>query len=115
MATEGLKAASALATQVTTLSSAMLGFTVTFVDKFRKGPNDIAAVSAELQGAWACYILAVVFAVWTLMAVTGSLDVLDHGREVNAKRTNVRVPSFLMLAAFLAGLVLTALAGAMIV
>jgi len=76
---EGLKAQADIAKQMITLCSGAVGFTVTFVDKFTaNSPGHPAKIPLSLYIAWALFGLDIIFALWTLMAITGTLDVLDR-------------------------------------
>ena len=110
---EGLKATADLAKQIITLGSALITATVTFADKFRDTATSIPlAPPPTLMWAWGAYLFSAGFAVWTLMAVTGSLNELDRtGTETNGTRANSGIPGALMLVSFLVGLLFTAVAG----
>lgn len=110
---EGLKATADLAKQIITVGSALITATVTFADKFRDTPSSTPlATPTALMLAWGAYLASAAFAVWTLMAVTGSLNELDRtGAETNETRANSGIPGALMLLSFFAGLALTAAAG----
>lgn len=65
-----------IATQLITLSTALLGLTITFtkdlLDRIPSGP-DRKRMGRMLQAAWACHLLAIGGGIWTLMAITGTL------------------------------------------
>jgi hypothetical protein len=76
---DGLKASADIAKQIITLSTGAVAFTVTFLDKFTahdKGP--IHDVPYGLYVAWALFGLTVLLSLWTLMAITGTLDAIDR-------------------------------------
>jgi hypothetical protein len=111
---EGLKAVADLAKQIITLGSALIGVTVTFADKFHAHEEGKTALPPppELIYAWVAYIVSVFFAVFTLMAVAGSMNEIDRtGAEKHPERTNTKVWGFPMLISFVVGLALTAVAG----
>jgi hypothetical protein len=111
MPTEGLKAASTLTGQLITVSSGLLAFTVTFVEKFTPKDAPIAAPTA-LKASWVCFALSIVFGFWTLMALTGTLTQLDRGvAETNPERWNSRIPAIIMFGLFLLGVVFLIAAG----
>jgi hypothetical protein len=113
---EGVKAASALAGQMITLSTGLIALTVTFVKEFR--PPGAAALAAPwpLMVAWACFMLAIVAGLWTQMAVTGSLARQDSdGVPASANAPNVRLPGLLVVCCFVAGIVFTIVSGTMVV
>ena len=90
---EGLKAASTLTGQLITVSSGLLAFTVTFVEKFTPKNTEIMA-PLPLKISWVCFAVSIVLGFWTLMAVTGTLENIDRGTaESNPKRYNIRIPA----------------------
>ena len=110
--TEGLKSAADSAKQVITLSSGVVALTVTFAKEF-KGPGTLT-VLWELKLAWIFYGLTVLFGVWTLLAITGSLSSSDQSNK-GAMGCNVRLPGILMVLSFLSAFGLTIYAGFSIV
>ncbi len=110
-ATEGLKAASTLTGQLITVSAGLLAFTVTFAEKFTPKDHPISVPTA-LKLSWVCFAVDILIGFWTLMAITGTLDVLDHGQaETNPERWNIRIPALIMFAVFLLGIVFLIAAG----
>lgn len=122
---EGLKAALETTKQVITLSTGVIALTVTFLEKIVQ-PNGGSEriVPGPLKASWICFGLAVLLGVWTLMAISGSMNALDrHARQLRLNKhqrravnqladgTNIRIPAFLMLVFFAAGTVLTIAAG----
>jgi hypothetical protein len=75
---EGLKAQADIAKQMITLCAGAVGFTVTFVDKFTANSAGHSKLPLSLYVAWALFGLDIIFALWTLMAITGTLDVMDR-------------------------------------
>ena len=117
---EGLKAAADTTKQIITLSTAVISLTVTFAKEFKTGAN--LSVPITLQISWFFFLFSIIGAIWTLMAITGSLSQIDRGvtqvgstncLDVNA--ANIRIPSLIMLLGFLIGLALTGVAGSSIV
>jgi hypothetical protein len=123
---EGLKAALELTKQIITLSTGVITLTLTFLEKIVQPTAASASrhVPWSLLAAWIFFGLAIVAAVWTLMAVTGSLNALDrkaNGGELNddqqeavrelADSTHLRTPAVIMVLLFLAGIGLTILTG----
>lgn len=113
---EGLKAQADIAKLMITLCSGAVGFTVTFLDKFTtSSQGHPAKIPFSLFIAWALFGLDIVFALWTLMAITGTLNVLDRQnngwellsdreREIasgQCKSEHVARPATCMLFAFL--------------
>ena len=122
---EGLKAALDTTKQIITLSTGVITLTVTFLEKIVQPTGGTSRhVPWTLSVSWICYGLAVAFAVWTLMAITGSLNALDRqsrnlalneaqktATETLADGGNIRIPALLMLAFFAAGTALTIATG----
>jgi hypothetical protein len=122
---EGLKAALETTKQIITLSIGVITLTVTFLEKIVQ-PTAIGArhVPATLKAAWICFGLAIGFAVWTLMAITGSMNSLDRqargltmnedqkrAAEALADGGNIQIPALMMLLLFAAGAALTIATG----
>ena len=122
---EGLKGALETAKQIIALSTGVIALTVTFLEKITQ-PTATAArhVPGTLKVGWICFGLAIGFAVWTLMAITGSMNALDRQArgltmDENQKRAveeltdggNIRIPAWLMLLFFAAGAALTIATG----
>lgn len=127
---EGLKAVADTTKQIIALSTGVIALTVTFFDTFRApaglapGAGALREVPTALVVAWGLLGLATVAGVWTLQAVTGTLDALDRrangqalrphqaaAAEAMAYGTHVRIPALVMDVAFLLGVVLTVVGG----
>jgi hypothetical protein len=120
---EGLKASADIAKLVITLCSGAVAFTVTFLEKFTAHTEGQALhAPLGLYVAWALFGLAILFSLWTLMAITGTLESLD--RQANgwplaeAQRLaaegvggNVKIPALLMLGTFLMAVLAMILTG----
>lgn len=91
-----------LTKQVITLSSGIIAVTISFV-KDIAGPTAPAGAKTLLAVSWGFYILAVIFGVVTLMALTGSLAT---GRT-NITTNNARRPAAIQIASFVLALILT--------
>lgn len=112
---EGLKAAQETTKQIIALSTGVIALTITFLEKIVQPDASIPrSFPWTLKGGWICFGLAILFAMWTLMAITGTLNALDRKelklsldddqtRATNelAHGSNVRIPSMLMLFFFL--------------
>jgi hypothetical protein len=121
---EGLKAAMDTAKQIITLSTGVIALTVTFLEKIVQptasaGPR---VVPHTILSAWVLYGIAIFFAVWTLMALTGTLNALDRRANgltlspeqqsaVDAYGDNVRWPALGMVLCFVIAMALTIAAG----
>lgn len=99
--------------QFTTLSTGMIALTITFSKEFL-GPAATEDRDLALW-AWAAFIASVFFGLWTLLALTGTLEPVSKGGEPPApsiRQPNITIPSALQIITFFAGLVLTVLFGA---
>jgi hypothetical protein len=114
---EGLKSAADTAKQILTLSTAVITLTVTLFDKLVPVPANNAArvVPSQLVVAWIALGISLIAALWTLMAITGSLDGIDdftNGRSSvppsgrAAYAHNVVIPAGVMMLSFLSGIAL---------
>lgn len=122
---EGLKAALEITKQVITLASAIVALTVTFLEKIEQPQAGAARyVPSTLKIAWICFGVATILAMWTLMALTGTLSALDRdSRKLQlsdsqleatqnlADGANIRVPAVLMLLVFASGIILVIASG----
>ena len=92
----GFQFARDLANQLITLSTGILLLTITFMKDVLKiiPPKGVRA----LRIAWAIYLSSVIFGIWTIMALTGTL--LDE-ESCKVIAFNVRFPSTLQIFSFL--------------
>jgi hypothetical protein len=107
---EGLKAAADLAKQIVSLSTGFVALTITFLkDIIEPSANGSRQVSGALVVSWGSFVLAILAALMTLMAVTGSMSALerqagasaaDEKRRLDAFGANVRLPALAMIALF---------------
>ncbi|MEM0947351.1 MAG: hypothetical protein AAGK37_08095 [Pseudomonadota bacterium] len=105
--THGLDAAFDCMKHITTLCTGVIALTVTFAKEFKPAGTDLT-VPFELKTAWAFLVLSLLFSLWSLLAVTGSLNAVDRDPSQNdAMSSNVRIPSFLAILSFLVGIALT--------
>lgn len=114
---EGLKASSEIAKQVIILCTGAVAFTVTFLDKFTVHAKDeMPHLPFSLYVAWALFGLTILFSLWTLMAITGTLASLDRKANgwplTDAQRlategagNNIQRPALLMLGTFLVAVI----------
>ena len=91
-------------TQLITLSTALIGVSIAFVaDVNKSGPT--AADRRWLRRSWIVLLVSVLFGVWALMGLTGTLA----GATVAADSiydSNIRIPTTLQIVTFVAGLAL---------
>jgi hypothetical protein len=96
-----------LAKQLLTLATAIITLTITFAKDFLP-----LAASPETKRwalyAWCAFLLSIICGVWTLMALTGTLDQRPGQTcRVSIRGANVVVPAASQIILFLAGLILT--------
>lgn len=119
---EGLKSAADFAKQLISLSTGVVTITVTFLDKFTPPVGNTKKVPWLLEAAWAGYGITILFGCLTLMAITGTLTLVDrqaNGQQltdadkasIDAYGTNIKTPATGMIISFLLSLALTILAG----
>lgn len=96
--------------QVLTLATAIIALTITFFKDFAGH----ATYSAEvvMGSSWIAYLVSVILGLWTLMALTGTLQPLRSATiELSIQGMNVRLPALLQLLSFLVALILSVCAG----
>jgi hypothetical protein len=95
-----------LVKQVITLSAGIVTVTITFFKDF-VGTGAPHGAKILMAISWMFYVLAVVFGIWTMMALTGSLG----KGQMSIYSWNVRWPTAIHLVCFILGLGLTIGAG----
>lgn len=92
--------------QLITLATGVIALTITFSKDF------LGTVPADAKGfatwAWFAYLFSILCGVWTLLALTGTLE---STAAPSIRGWNVRLPSILQILAFLAATLLTVLFG----
>jgi hypothetical protein len=89
-----------VSTQLITISSALIGLSVTFVKDLKTDDP------LWLRISWLCYIASVVCGVWHLMALTGALESLSvTGKTFDTFMWPTRIPATAQIVAFIAGTV----------
>lgn len=110
---EQIKAAFSGATEVVkntlSLSTALLGLSVTFTKDLNPKPTNFAVL--VLESSWIFLFLSVLLGVVTLMAITGSLARTRPLSGNALYETNVRLPMGIHFVFFLAGVAGTAIFG----
>ncbi len=95
--------------QLITLSTAIVGLSVTFAKDIFKSSSQVD--ETLLVSAWITYLVSICFGVLTLMALTGCLDPLSEDSSDNSKLTvnsnSIRVMSMLQILTYVMGLILT--------
>lgn len=126
LSAEGLKSAADMTKQIVTLSTGVITITVTFLEKITQvtAPSGNRTVPWTLFAAWVGFGIAILAAVVTLGAITGSLDAIDrklNGYDTSSEQeraaaalsasANVRIPAQVMSGFFLLGMILTIATG----
>lgn len=91
--------------QLITLSTAIITITITFSKDVLGG---VAENRYWLLAAWIVFIFTILCGIWTLMALTGTLEPIDNndnGTSINGK--NIRLPAILQILSFIVALALT--------
>lgn len=115
MAKNGAESAAETTKQIITLATGMLGLTVTFAKEFKPANTDLS-VPQSLEIAWLFYGITILFGIWTLMAITGSINKAAlKDKTPDAQTSNIQIPAVLMVLAFLVAIGLTIWAGTFIV
>jgi len=99
--------------QLITLSTGIIALTVTFSKDVFHNPSGLPL--KLLVGSWFSFLISVCLGVWTLLALTGTLEPMPKSPAQNGagpnppsiRGSNVTIPSLLQIIAFLAGLALT--------
>jgi hypothetical protein len=87
-----------ISTQLITISSALIGLSVTFVKDLKTDEP------LWLRISWGCYIFSVMFGVWHLMALTGALESLSApGKTFDTFGWPTRLPAIAQIVTFIGG------------
>jgi hypothetical protein len=99
----GFNFAKEIATQLITLSTGLLALSVTFTKDILKGVPK--GQEKTLKIAWGVLVCSIIFGIWTLSALTGTLMPADPSKRPNPLRFdgNVRGPATGQLGTFLLG------------
>ncbi|OKY74278.1 MAG: hypothetical protein BM485_14755 [Desulfobulbaceae bacterium DB1] len=88
--------------QLITLSTAIIALTVTFAKDFLGTPDDCGRTLVVIS--WLGFLISVIFGVWTLLALTGTLEPEGGKADISIRGKNVTIPSLLQIISFLIGL-----------
>jgi hypothetical protein len=94
-----------LVKQIITISSAIITLSIAFFKDFVSNAPGGARVLIAVS--WIFFILAVLFGVLTLMALTGSLS----ENQTTIAGSNMRIPAIVHVSSFIIGLILIVIAG----
>lgn len=91
--------------QLIALATGIIAITVTFAkDIFTNAPD---STKGWLVAAWIVYFISIVMGIWSLMALTGTLDPLQKGTKITIQGINCRIPCLIQIVSFLIALGLT--------
>jgi hypothetical protein len=98
--------------QMVTLSTAIVALTVTFASEIFGNPSDLE--TSVLVAAWIAYLASIIGGVWTMLALTGTLEP-TNGETVDPsiRGGNVRTPAFVQTIAFVLATLLIVVFGAL--
>lgn len=107
--TKGLEFAADLAKQIITLATGTIALTLTFAEKFDPDGQAPVSVNKIMFCAWGLYVLSILGGIWFLMAVSGSANqiALGNTQYADVMNSNTRIPAAVMIAAFMAAIILT--------
>ena len=94
--------------QLITLATGIITLEITFKKDFVGTLPSNARIYVLLS--WLAFLLSVVFGVWTLLALTGTLET-SRTVPVSIRGKNVTIPSILQVVFFVLGLVLMVVFG----
>ncbi|WP_156624116.1 hypothetical protein [Ensifer sp. Root558] len=105
MSKTGTESAAETTKQIITLSTGMIGLTITFAEKFQAG-------TSLLKVSWVAFGIAIALSVWTLMSITGEENRATIANEVpDADRSSITIPALLMIVGFVVAMGLAIGAG----
>lgn len=99
--------------QLLTLATGIIALMITFAKDFVQSVDETARLFALLS--WGAYLLSVFGGLWTLLALTGTLEAEDDSVPVSIRGINVTLPAAIQILSFLVGLVLTVIFGVLAV
>ena len=114
---EGFKAAAEITKQIIALSTGAVAFTVTFLEKFSTAEEGKSlSLPAGLYWTWILFGVAIGFAIFNLMGITGTLESIDRSENgwplskeqkaaAEGSTDHLRWPAMLMFAAFFGAVV----------
>ena len=96
--------------QIITLSTGIIALTITFGKDF--AINVAPSARPLALWSWGLFLLSVFFGLWTLLALTGTLEPIKSQTIPSIRGRNITIPSALQILTFFAGLVFTVIYGA---
>lgn len=91
--------AKTLSQQLITLSTAIIGVTVTFTKELKIGSSGVS--KKLIRVSWVLYLISIVCGIWHLMALTGNLAPAEGPPVLDLRGLNVRLPAILEVISFL--------------
>ncbi len=99
------------AKQLITLATGLIALTISF-QKDILSNKLLATPKLLMKCSWSLYILSLFFGLWTLFALTGSLEPKTSNLSPSTRGVNVVFPAVAQILMFIAGLILTVIATA---
>ena len=95
--------------QLIGLSTGIIALTITFSKDFvGKVPQSDRWLAI---GAWVGLLLSIICGIWTMLAITGTLEQSEEKVPISIRGKNVTIPATLQVSLFLGGLLMTVLFG----
>src|SRR4030095_15729893 len=95
----GFNSANELATQLITLATGILALSITFIKDVLNPQGKV--ITWPLKTAWVAYLLSVVFGIWTMMAITGSIfRAVASPTQPMTYESNIALPALLQILTF---------------
>src|SRR2546425_9281548 len=92
--------------QLLTLATAIVAFTITFSGNFSTALS--RGGGPYLGAAWVAFLVSIIFGLWTLLALTGTVEPSPkYPAEFSIRGANVRIPAALQILTFLTAVGLT--------
>ena len=93
--------------QFIALSTGIIALTITFGRDFLNNVPADSRILAYL--AWVAFLASIVFGLWTLLALTGTLEPAESDTEtrLSIRQSNIKIPSALQIVTFLIAIGLT--------
>lgn len=89
-------------TQLITLSTGVIGVSVTFAKDINSGTGITASDRTLLRASWIVLLISIVFGVWALLALTGTAATSSAPDAIYG--LNVTFPTLVQIGAFLIGI-----------
>lgn len=96
--------ASDLTKQLITLSTVLIGLSITFFEKFKNDSSEYLIITS-----WALLFASILFGIFALMAITGHLGkptTEDEANQINIYSKNITIFSILQIFTFIGGILL---------